>query len=307
MGLTAFVFSTHGDLLSLLLKHIKRRRSQTVQRHLTTEEIGKIVEMYDQEIPVTEIAKTFAVNESTVRRRLNKIKGPLGKERTVTKRKYTVDESFFEVIDTPEKAYVMGWFYSDGSNDLSRYTASISLAEDNSDALYKIRDVIGSDAEIKISQPPSRQRQFRLRICNKVVSTQIARLGTSGNVTYTRTWPTWLSEELNPYFIRGLVEGDGFVSARDSRSYYTGYSGTIMMCEALGKIVERLNIRYHIYPGPKVHGAFRITRHADTVRFLDYIYADATIYLDRKYANYLQIKEFARAKEEKNNRLVVVE
>ena len=52
----------------------------------------------------------------------------------------------------------------------------------------------------------------------------------------------------------------------------------------------------------KVHGEFRITRHADTVRFLDYICEDATIYLDRKYANYLRIKEFAKAKEEKDNR-----
>jgi len=276
-----------------------------VQRQLKTEEIGKIVEMYDQEIPVTEIAKIFAVTKSAVYRRLRQIKGPLGRERTVIKRKYTVDESFFEVIDTPDKAYVMGWFYSDGSNDLSRYTASISLAENNADALYKIRDVIGSNAEIKISQPPSRQKQFRLSIYNKVVSTQIARLGISGNVTYTRTWPEWLSEELQPYFIRGLIEGDGYVSARDGRSYRTGYSGTIMMCEALGNIVERLNINYHIYPSKKVNCSLRITRHADTIRFLDYIYADASIYLDRKYANYLRIKEFAKAKEEKDNGLVI--
>ena len=273
-----------------------------MQRQLTTEEIGKIVEMYDQEIPVTEIVEIFSVTKSAVYRRLRQIKGPLGKERTVIKRKYTVDESFFEVIDTPDKAYVMGWFYSDGSNDLSRYTASISLAENNSDALYKIRDVIGSNAEIKISQCYSWQRQFRLSIYNKVVSTQIARLGISGNVTYTRTWPEWLSEELQPYFIRGLIEGDGYVSARDSRSYCTGYSGTIMMCEALGKILDKQNIRYRLNRGKKVNCNLRITRHADTVRFLDYIYEDATIYLDRKYANYLRIKEFAKAKEEKDNR-----
>jgi len=70
MGFATFVFSTHGDLLSLQLKHIKRRRSQTVQRQLTTEEIGKIVEMYDQEIPVIDIAKTFAVTKCAVYRRL---------------------------------------------------------------------------------------------------------------------------------------------------------------------------------------------------------------------------------------------
>jgi len=41
-----------------------------VQRQLTTEEIGKIVEMYDHEILVIDIAKTFAVTRCAVYRRL---------------------------------------------------------------------------------------------------------------------------------------------------------------------------------------------------------------------------------------------
>ena len=34
-----------------------------------------------------------------------------------------------------------------------------------------------------------------------------------------------------------------------------------------------------------------ITKNSDRIKFLDYIYKDSTVYLDRKYKKYLKAKE----------------
>jgi len=262
--------------------------------------------MYKEGKKVSDIAKAFGVTNSTIYTRLTRRFGPLGKERAVNKRKYTVDESFFEVIDTPDKAYVMGWFYSDGSNSLSPNIAKIDVAADSLDVLVKIREVIGSTARIVAMKNSANsyagekaQMLYRLGIYNKRVSKQIAALGICGNMTYTRTWPEWLTEDLEPHFIRGLIDGDGCISVSKKNGFAISYWGTEMMCDGLSGVLSKIDVEHSHRTDKKGHHYIRITKQAECLKFADYIYEDSTIHLARKFDNYKRIKAIRDEKEQK--------
>ena len=277
-----------------------------MKKVISDQEVEAIYKMYKDGTKVSDIAKDFGVTNSTIYTRLNRRYGPLGKERAVNKRKYTVDESFFEIIDTQEKAYIMGWFYSDGSNSVSPNIAKIDVAEDSVDILIKIREVIGSNARIIPMKNSANsyagenaQMLYRLGIYNKKVSKQIAALGICGNVTYTRTWPEWLSEDLEPHFIRGLIDGDGCISIGKKKGFTISYYGTKMMCEGFSKVLSKIGVDHRHKIDKNGHHSIRIMKQAECVKFADYIYNDATIYLNRKHDKYLEIKTIMEDKEQK--------
>jgi len=268
-----------------------------LKKVISDQEVETIFEMYKEGKKVSDIAKAFGVTNSTIYTRLTRRFGPLGKERAVNKRKYSVDESFFEVIDTPDKAYVMGWFFSDGSNSVSPNVAKIDVAKDSLDILEKIKEAIGSNARIIPMKNSANsyagenaQMLYRLGIYNKKVSKQIAALGICGNMTYTRTWPEWLTEDLEPHFIRGLIDGDGCISISNKNGFAIGYWGTEMMCDGLSKVLSKIGVEHSHRTDKKGHHFIRITKQAECIKFADYIYKDSTIHLARKFGKYQTMK-----------------
>jgi len=279
-----------------------------LKKVISDQEVEAIYKMYKDGTKVSDIAKDFGVTNSTIYTRLNRRYGPLGKERAVNKRKYTVDESFFETIDTPEKAYIMGWFYSDGSNSVSPNIAKIDVAEDSVDILIKIREVIGSNARIIPMKNSANsyagekaQMLYRLGIYNKVVSKQIAALGICGNMTYSRTWPEWLNEDLEPHFIRGLIDGDGCISISKKKGFAISYWGTAMMCDGLSKVLKKIGVDHKHKIDKKGHHYIRITKQAECLKFADYIYHNSTIHLARKFENYKRMKAIRDEKDLKKS------
>ena len=278
-----------------------------MKRILSRQKIDEIVRMRKDGVKASEIAKSLGISKSTVYSRLRQELGFQGRERKVKTRKYTIDESFFEKIDTQEKTYVMGWFYSDGSNYLPRYTAKIDVAADSVDILVKIKEVMGSNARIVAMKNSANsyageraQTLYRLAIFNKTVSLQIAALGISGNMTYTRTWPEWLNEDLEPHFIRGLIDGDGCISISKKKGFGISYWGTVMMCDGLSKVLTKIGVEHRHKTDKKGHHYIRITKQAECLKFADYIYNDSTIYLARKFENYKRMKAIRDEKEQKS-------
>ena len=55
---------------------------------------------------------------------------------------YNVDESFFDVIDSEQKAYILGLLFADGCNDIKKKggaTVSLSLNEKDEDIILQIK------------------------------------------------------------------------------------------------------------------------------------------------------------------------
>lgn len=64
-------------------------------------------------------------------------------------KKYKVDEHYFDYIDTPNKAYILGFLYADGCNMVNRYSVSLRLREDDKEILQKMKDEINSTRPLR--------------------------------------------------------------------------------------------------------------------------------------------------------------
>ena len=65
------------------------------------------------------------------------------------KRIYKVNENYFEKIDTPEKAYILGFFYADGYNNEETGALEFVQKEERIDILEQIKKCLGCNYEIK--------------------------------------------------------------------------------------------------------------------------------------------------------------
>ena len=79
---------------------------------LSQEAENRIVEAYRSGEPSTKIAKREKINPSTVLKYV--VKYGIARSLSDAKRKYTLNQKFFEEIDSKEKAYWLGFLYADG-------------------------------------------------------------------------------------------------------------------------------------------------------------------------------------------------
>ena len=170
-------------------------------------------------------------------------------------------ENYFEIIDTPEKAFLLGFITADGSmrNDLSQLT--ITQKEDESWwILNMIRNFIQPDAK-------------SLTITNKKLCKDLFDKGIIPNKTYDFTqveidklW-TSVPNEYKYDFIRGLLDGDGNI-----RWFYQKDTSKTMSCNIgftgnkflLQKIIDFIKQEFNYEPKIKDYenySRFYITDH----------------------------------------------
>ena len=82
--------------------------------------------------------------------------------------KYKVNESFFNKW-SPVMAYVLGYWYADGSMYPSVRGSYITVTSVDQDTIYKIKKWLGSHHIIRMRKPtwPNGKNSFALRIGNK--------------------------------------------------------------------------------------------------------------------------------------------
>ena len=129
-------------------------------------------------------------------------------------RKHTFDETFFDKIDTEEKAYTLGVLYSDGNN-MSHPTSGgflISQLERDKDILEKIKKSIKSTYPLKEeTQKINGKIKYTLYVYDKSITKKLENVGVLKNKSLTLKFPTFISDDLMPHFIRGYFDGDGSI------------------------------------------------------------------------------------------------
>lgn len=203
------------------------------------------------------------------------------------RRVVALDETFFSVVDTEEKAYWLGFLLADGSAQKTaagNYTLRVSLAARDVGHLAKLRTALGSDATIR-KEP--RRNAVSIRFCSKRLCDDLAALEVVPNKTGTHVTPR-ISADLLRHLYRGYFDGDGSLCRfKDSNNWYFSLVGspvftwefTDWVSVALGLttscVVQRgpvTDIRYS--GGQRVEQVMRL------------LYQDATVYLARKHEKY---------------------
>ena len=212
---------------------------------------------------------------------------------------YEVNSKFFDKINSPAKAYFLGWVVSDGSVS-KKNTLSLRLQIEDIKILEILRKVIESTNTIKLISYKNTihshwKDQAGLVIHNKKICESLRKLGYNNTKTQTAKFPKFLSKKLIPHFLRGLFEGDGCLSIRfiKTKSNMFGFyptpkaqfyiCGTQDMCEGVKSSISKLNIFSKI---KKAIGHYKIiiSGNENIFKIVNWLYKDCdNLFLKRKY------------------------
>lgn len=243
---------------------------------------------YSNGISSVKLGEKYNLHSTTIRNILhnNNIITRLPKAKVYCK--YTVNEDYFNVIDTEEKAYILGFIYADGCNHIKRNVVAINIQEGDIDILQKIKTAIGYTGIITFRNGiNNRKNHVSLRICNLKISNALTKLGCIANKSLILKFPTieQIPYNLLRHFIRGYFDGDGCIYIKTCT-----ITSSTDFCNSLQKILDTLNIKSIVYQDHRKTDSTKtlvINRIDDRYKFLNYLYEDSTIHMNRKYNKYL--------------------
>lgn len=212
-------------------------------------------------------------------------------------RKYNLNEHYFDVIDTEDKAYMLGFIYADGNNLFKLNRIALKLSITDKEILVKFSNIMFGEEVIKYEKRKNKQgKEFEYVVLNyfsKHMSQHLATLGVVENKSHKIVFPEWLDKSLYRHFIRGLIDGDGWIylpnSNRDSPN--VGLICTRKMNDFLKDYFEKeLSLKAYLAKAHKqdfdVMCEIRVKNYHQCKIFLDWLYKDTNIYLQRKYNLY---------------------
>ena len=218
-------------------------------------------------------------------------------------------EDFFESIDTPEKAYILGLIAADGAVQPELKRIKIDLKDVDEDILIKIQKQIGHTN--KLSHYVNKDRTFRdnpkkydCRISRLVITSEkmvedVMKLGLVPNKSNTLDVKlNLIPQEFFFDFLRGMFDGDGCLSFSIEKKYadLTLTTSTIMALKLRHILLYKYKLPHNLYPyhrNPENKNNMTIicTNKYSINQILNWMYRGATIYLDRKYKKMLEFKE----------------
>lgn len=269
----------------------------------------EIIELYlNNNISISKIAEQLKCDRGTISNLLkrNNIKiKPIGDHL----RKFILNQNYFDNIDTEDKAYFLGLLFADGTNYYNNLKKKvvIDLQEEDKEILVKFSHFLYNDEFISsVKGRNGHKNQSRLAIHGKYISTKLHELGCVSNKSLVLKFPeTILNLELQRHFIRGYFDGDGSISKSNRVSnnkiiddYHASIVSTNNFCQEVIKIVNN-NIDIHFTDRITTPNSQNNITHTISIRgnfqilkFMDWLYQDATIYMQRKYNKYLDLKNY---------------
>lgn len=208
------------------------------------------------------------------------------------------NEHVFDVIDTEEKAYWLGFIYADGyissiSDDKKHnYSFELSLKEEDTEHLQEFNSFMGHKYNnVKINYTKCDNKIFkrcRWSVKNKHLWKTLNSYGCTPKKSLTLEFPDkniFKSEDLIRHFIRGYFDGDGCLSWVNKEHTKISFSvlGTESFLQTCKKLVFNKGSIYKSSSNTFVYNS------SNQIAFKNafILYNNANIYLERKYQKYL--------------------
>lgn len=248
----------------------------------------------EENLSLNKLARKFKISSYTVREVLVEA-GLIPKERnhllTGRKIKYSVDNNFFSIIDTEEKAYILGFVYADGSVNERYKQMVIGLKYDDKEILEKISKSMSSTFPITInygsySKNYPKTKKCAINITSHQIFYDLCNIGCVPRKSDILIFPENIPDELIHHFMRGYFDGDGTVYdvKSEKNGIKMGLISTKEFCDSFldklpydGKAKTRKE-----YRSKKNVWYFTIGGYNMVKKIYEFLYKDATIFLDRK-------------------------
>ena len=279
-------------------------------KKFSEEIINEILQKYDNGQSITSLNKEY--HTTKVRDLLIENNRQVPESRKGVggrKRQCTLNENYFQELDSKDKAYFLGFIYADGfitKRSQGQNILGLTLAE--IEPIDKFKKYIQTDKKVgyykKSNGYSDKSYEYKLALISDKLVSDIEKLGVVERKTLTLTFPD-IREDLIPHFIRGYFDGDGSVflykDPRKEYSYneYLGINicGTKEFLVALTKHLPFLEEGQCIYKEKRRETNCWNLKMISNIRSLElyhYMYKDCDdLYLSRKrekFENFIKDK-----------------
>lgn len=227
-----------------------------------------------------ELAKKYNCNEHTIYGILKKANIAVQ-----TGKRSSCIENYFEEINTPNKAYLLGFITADGAI-IGKYNSNcaIEVHEKDIGLIEFAKQEINPEATITECKN-DKKSNYRINFSSKQLCNDLSKYGIVPNKSkIIEKLPIELiPENLINYYFRGLIDGDGCIHKNGAISIYSGSYKFIENVQTY--LVEKLEVsKLSIYHGTTWFISWN--KRSDRQKFFDFLYKnclDNTYYYERKY------------------------
>ena len=266
------------------------------EKELTLEEKEKIIKYYydNPNLKVKEIAQLFKLTKRAM--------GKIFKEFNISSRRknrYTLNETFFDNIDSEIKAYLLGYLFADGFVGDEKYNNIVfSQKKDDMEAVELFKKSIEYTGDLRMFQPTkgsfeNSQEHAVVNFSSEHMANKLRDYGVSKKECY-KNFPQ-LDATLIRHFIRGFFDGDGSITLTRAhykdKVYYGGALSIIVnenlidfflkLFDGIHFTVDQSRTEYMVYI--KCHSK------KATKFFYEYFYKDSKYFLSRKKRKFDEI------------------
>lgn len=278
--------------------------------NFTENDINQMVNMYRDRSTLKEIAFHFSTYRGKIKEKLVKRKIKL-RNRTCL---HSLNPEYFKNIDSEKKAYFLGFIFADGCVYENKKKTKISgliiqIQERDREIIDEFKKDINSTHNISFVEPQIKtwQRKVVFTFSNIEFVSHLVSKGCLPRKSQSCFFPkNKLDNKYFRHFIRGYFDGDGSIcSTSDYYVYPTiRICATLEFAEEIKNIVrKKLDINTGIfYKKSSIYDVEYSKVRA--MKFLDWIYQDATMYLKRKYNRYLFFKKYYQFTKGRKNRII---
>lgn len=204
-----------------------------------------------------------------------------------------VDETFFDTINSPDKAYVLGWVISDGY--VNKYKLTFNLKD--LEILQKIKLIMKSEHKISNTNYYDKRTnktytRYSLQITSKKLVNSLVNLGIYQAKSFTVDLPN-IPKYLYQHLIRGIFDGDGYIGMSIGKTGNIIPRFSMIVSEKLYWNLEPIFKELKItFMPPEIIAEensnkilkIRVYRKDELSNFFNYIYGNGNVTkLERKY------------------------
>lgn len=270
---------------------------------LTEEQVEEIVKLYQEGMSLRVIAGRFSTRHENIYRILQRKEiemRPRIEAVNKTLTIYTHDTTFFDVINTEEKAYWSGFVMADGNvyheDDTDCYILSVGLKKIDECHIAKLKAALNS------SHPIHLRKLAGLVIHSKKLCKALIKHGIVPRKSYEELLPPKMPNNLLRHFWRGYFDGDGSLHVTKNRSTKHGTSwglnllGSRTLLESFvdwtcsQELLSNRPTLHRTRPNSKTFEV-KIRKKSEVYNVVKTLYEDSTVHLDRKMEKYLQLKK----------------
>jgi hypothetical protein len=207
-----------------------------------TNDIDKIIKLYNSGITMSKIAKKFNKSTSLISYYLkkNNIDIPKGKNR-----KNKIDLDAFKNPNSHDIAYLLGLLTSDGSIDKNGY--GFQITSKDIEILKYCKEILKSEHKIcKIESFDKRTNKiyvrYNIHFASKTMTNDLIQLGLTNNKSFTCDMPK-IDDDYFWSFLRGLFDGDGWITDTNNNGKLSiGFSASERIMNKIKIIFNKNNI-----------------------------------------------------------------